>query len=273
MYKASDPAATKMNCCLCTCRAPSCAPLFACFICRKNNVRHVLNCQWRRYRSITAAALPRLPLFSWYKVWNMTPAKKHSLNRHMMWTLKSNLILSQPALATKWVLVIVLLVLIQTLSTVAMGTFTKSLAAWAATDVYLLYQLNFWLHSRSTDSFLLTMKNVLRLFHTNKRLMVFLSNLLPPLCSGFCRWWWTVRRKECRCCSWRLWSARGVWTPCPSRWPLTLSTWRASCAHSTTSCTWMAPCRCHTAITSPSWSVNGLLMQWSHQLSSYCTCS
>lgn len=70
------------------------------------------------------------------------------------------------------------------------------------------------------------------------------------------RWWWTVRRNACRCSSPRLWSAQGARTPCPSRWPLTLSTWRASCAHSTTSCTWMGPSRCHIAITLPSWCVN-----------------
>lgn len=91
------------------------------------------------------------------------------------------------------------------------------------------------------------------------------TNLLAPFCPGFCRWWWTVRRSECRCCSWRLWSARGAWTPCPSRWPLTLSTWRASCAHSTTSCTWTAPCHCITAITSPSWSVNTLFLYMHNQ--------
>lgn len=69
------------------------------------------------------------------------------------------------------------------------------------------------------------------------------------------RSWWTVRRNACRCSSPRLWSAQGARTPCPSRWPLTLSTWRASCAHSTTSCTWTGPSRCHIAITSPLWSV------------------
>lgn len=67
-----------------------------------------------------------------------------------------------------------------------------------------------------------------------------------------------LKRNACRCSSPRLWSAPAAWTPYPSRWPLTLSTWRASCAHSTTFCTWTAHCRCHIAITSPSWSVSAL---------------
>lgn len=82
--------------------------LFACFIWRNNNVRNAFARQWRRYRSIAglaaAAARPRLPLFGWFKVWNTTPVQSTVWAcHHMVWTLKSNLILSKPALATKWV--------------------------------------------------------------------------------------------------------------------------------------------------------------------------
>lgn len=105
-YKVSDSAAADMSCCLCACRAPSGAPLFAGFICRKNNVRNAVTCQRRRYHSIKAAVLPRLPLFSWFKVWNMTPVQSTDWTITWFWTLKSNRILSQPALATKWVLII-----------------------------------------------------------------------------------------------------------------------------------------------------------------------
>lgn len=100
--------------------------------------------------------------------------------------------------------------------------------------------------------------------------MKWLSSTSPDCCLCICsfivlncpsvpyRWWWTGRRNACRCSSPRLWSAQGAWMPCPSRWPLTLSTWRASCAHSTTFCTWTGPSHCHTAITSPSWWVDAL---------------
>lgn len=93
-YNASDSAAADVSCCLCACRAPSGAPLFAGFICRKNNVRNALACQRRRYHSITAAVLPRLPLFSWFKVWNMTPVQSTDWTITWFWTLKSSLILS-----------------------------------------------------------------------------------------------------------------------------------------------------------------------------------
>lgn len=83
------------------------ALLFACFICRKNNVRNALTCHWRWYHSIAAAVLPRPLLFRWFKVWNMTPVQSTVWARHhMVWTLKSNLILSQTALATRRGLII-----------------------------------------------------------------------------------------------------------------------------------------------------------------------
>lgn len=67
------------------------------------------------------------------------------------------------------------------------------------------------------------------------------------------RWWWTLRKTVLLSCAWRLWPTGGVWTRCLSRWPLTHSTWRVSCAHSTTSSIWMAHCLCPTATTLPSW--------------------